>query len=194
MAKQHQTGIYGLILLLFGVYLVLKIPADDLTAEETLQDILFTCLSVHKDNYKIDIDANLRQHEHRLSLIVGDQSFTDPFGTYCQDTLGMKTIQKPLSIAASFEIIDNDKYEKHPNYEFNEIHAPFFTNKEYHFRYNVRHLDYIYLFIHQYNTDLMNTFKLIDYSNHINATCFVLITDMISTPAIQRVESYLQYS
>ena len=90
--------------------------------------------------------------------------------------------------------MDNDEYERNPDFEANEIHAPFFTNKEHGFKYDVHYFDYVYLFVNQYHLNLRDTFKLIDYSNKINLSCFVVITNCVEHGCIDQIESYLKYS
>eukprot|EP01084_Bolivina_argentea_P146005 255775_1 len=149
----------------------------------------FVCSPIHKG--KININSNIHKHQDKLSLIVGSKAFTKSFGTYCETILDMEVIQKSLKIASSFWVMDNDKYENKPNFEFNEIHAPFFTNKEYKYKFNIHHYDFIYLFINKYNLNLKDTFKLIDYSNQINVTCFTIITNLISNKLNNNVPNHV---
>ena len=157
---------------------------------QTLDD---ACSSDIKQTIDPRSDAN--KHNDKLSLIVGEEPFTAPFGEYCQDILGMEVIRKSLAIASSFWVMDNDAFEQHPNFEMNEIHAPFFTNKEYGYRYDVHHIDYIYLFVDRHALHLHQTLKLIEYADTVNVTCFVLITNLESDSAsMRKVQSHLKHS
>eukprot|EP01084_Bolivina_argentea_P013771 25818_1 len=145
---------------------------------------------------QINLDTNTNKHHDKLSLIVGDPTFTTILSVFC-NTMGMEIIEKTLHIASSFWLMDSEKYEKNPNKRQNLIHAPFFTNQEYDYRFNVHHYDFVYLFVNKYDINIRNTFKLIDYSMLINVTCFVLITNSISKDTnneIYKIKAYLQYS
>lgn len=172
---------------------------NDLSQTSSSKDISqFQCQSQYKG--KVSVDTNLHKHQDKLSLIVGDKSFINIFGRYCEDSLGMEIIKKSLVDTSSFWVIDSEEIAKHKNYEEYVIKAPFFTNKELNADFKVHYYDYVYLFVNQHGINLKDTFKLMDYSKKINVSCFVIITnyeyinDDDDDNSIQQIEGYLKYS
>lgn len=202
MAKQRSLKakiivVTALVIILFVLFIYQRNGSNsthnigyNVNAAST--ESMFECPSKYKG--KIHYKDN---YQDKLSLIVGDESFRNSFGEYCDKILNMEIIKKSLKDTSSFWIIDHEEIEKHPNYKVNEIKAPFFTNKELDYKFNVHTYDYVYLFVNRYNINLKDTFKLIDYSNKINVTCFVIITNILpnyqQNEAIQQIEAYLKY-
>eukprot|EP01084_Bolivina_argentea_P293524 504835_1 len=140
---------------------------------------------INNVNNVINVSFHLNKHKDKLALIVGNDAFTNLFGSYCYAIFGMQIVKKPLDIASNLWVIDSDQLQQNNNV------PPFYTNKEHNYRYNIHLYDYIYHFINRHNINTNQVFKLIDYAMKINVSCIVFITDYISEDEFQPIQAKL---